>query len=54
MDYNSVKTAAVNGRLIGDISHLAGYNAMPQNGTMLQDCQIIQVKKWVATGAPNN
>ena len=54
MDYTSVSTAAVSGRLIGDISHLAGYNAMPQGGAQLQDCQITQVKKWVAAGAPNN
>ena len=53
-DYNDVMNAAVNGRLIGDISHLPGYNAMPQGGTMLEDCQITQIKKWVAAGAPNN
>lgn len=53
-DYNSVQNAAVNGRLIGDISHLAGYNAMPLGGAMLEDCQITQIKKWVAAGAPNN
>lgn len=53
-DYASVKAAAVNGNLIGDISHTAGYNAMPQNGTQLSACQITQVKKWVAAGAQNN
>ena len=53
-DYNSVKEAAVNGRLIGDIEHLPGYNNMPKNGAKLQDCQITQVKKWVAAGALNN
>lgn len=53
-DYASVKEAAVNGRLIGDISHSSGYNAMPLVGAMLEDCQITQVKEWVAAGAPNN
>ncbi|MDR3680123.1 MAG: hypothetical protein P4L41_09170 [Flavipsychrobacter sp.] len=53
-DYTSVKDAAVNGRLLGDIEHLPGYNAMPLGGNMLEDCQITQVKKWVAAGAPNN
>ena len=53
-DYTSVKSAAVGGRLIGDIEHLSGYNAMPQVGAMLEDCQITQVKEWVAAGAPNN
>jgi hypothetical protein len=52
-DYNSVMTAAVNGRLIGNIEHLAGYNAMPP-GYKLSDCQMTQVKKWVAAGALNN
>jgi len=54
MDYSSVMNAAVNGKLISDISHLAGYNAMPLGGAMLDDCQITQVKKWVAAGAPDN
>lgn len=54
MDHSSVKTAAVSGNLINDISHTPGYNAMPQGGSKLLDCQIIQVKKWVAAGAQNN
>lgn len=54
MDYNSVRDAAVTGRMIGDVSHLPGYNAMPQGGNQLEDCQITQIKKWVAAGAPNN
>ncbi len=53
-DYTSVKYAVVNGRLLGDIEHLPGYNAMPLGANMLDDCQITQVKKWVAAGAPNN
>ena len=53
-DYSSVMNAAVNGRLIGDIKHLTGYNAMPLGGAMLQDCQITQIEKWVLAGAPNN
>jgi hypothetical protein len=53
-DYLSVRNAAVNGKLIGDISHLTGYNAMPLGGTQLLACQITQVKEWVAAGAPDN
>ncbi len=53
-DYNDVMNAAVNGRMIGDISHLAGYNAMPSGGTILEECEITQIKKWVAAGAPDN
>ena len=54
IDYASVKDAAVNGRLIGNISHLPGYNPMPTTGVKLTDCEIAQVKKWVAAGALNN
>ena len=54
MDYNSIVTAAVSGRLIGDVSHQAGYNAMPPTSLQLSDCQVTQIKKWVAAGALNN
>ena len=54
MDYTSVMNAAVNGRLLGDIEHLSGYNAMPLGGISLSDCEIAQFKKWVAAGALNN
>ena len=53
-DYNSVMNAAVNGNMIGSISHLPGYHPMPSASLKLSDCQIAQVKKWVAAGAPNN
>ena len=53
-DYTSVKNAAVNGRLIGNITHASGYKPMPPSGTGLSACQIAQIKNWVATGAPNN
>jgi hypothetical protein len=53
-DYTSVKEAAVNGRMIGDINHYTGYNAMPQGGIKLSDCQLAQVRRWVEAGAPNN
>ncbi len=53
-NYASVKNAAVNGRLIGNITHAAGYKPMPPSGTGLSACQIAQIKNWVATGTPNN
>ena len=53
-DYASVSNTAVNGRLIGDINHNSGYNAMPQGGSQLSTCQITQIENWVASGAPNN
>ncbi|MFH1121083.1 MAG: c-type cytochrome domain-containing protein [Bacteroidota bacterium] len=53
-NYASVKSAAVNGSLYGAINHQQGYTAMPQGGNKLADCNIIQVRKWIADGAPNN
>ena len=53
LDYNSVQAAAVTGRMLGDIQHLSGYNAMPP-GITLSNCQLTQVRKWVAAGALNN
>ncbi len=52
--YADVQNAAVNGKLIGNIKHLPGYNAMPTTGITLSDCEIAQVTKWVAAGALNN
>ncbi|MEQ1554983.1 MAG: hypothetical protein ABL929_12430, partial [Ferruginibacter sp.] len=52
--YNGVKQQAVNGRLVGAITHAPGFSPMPQAISKLSDCQIAQVKKWVAAGALNN
>lgn len=52
--YNTVKIQATNGRLVGAVTHAAGYSAMPKNANKLSDCQITQIKKWVAAGALNN
>ncbi|MEP7318833.1 MAG: c-type cytochrome domain-containing protein [Panacibacter sp.] len=51
--YSGVKTVALNGRLIGAVTQATGYVAMPPGG-MLSDCDIAQIKKWVAAGALNN
>ena len=53
-DYASIRNAAVSGRLIGDIEHLSGYNAMPLGGAALSNCQVAQITKWVEAGAPDN
>lgn len=52
--YSGVRTVALNGMLVGTITHAAGYPAMPLNQPMLSDCNITQVEKWVAAGALNN
>ena len=53
-NYNALKVQALNGRLVGAVAHNAGYSAMPKDANKLTDCQITQIKKWVAAGALNN
>lgn len=52
--YAGVNQVAVSGRLVGAVTHAPGYAAMPNGGNKLSDCQIAQIKKWVAAGALNN
>ena len=53
-NYNGVNAQVTNGRLIGAVTHTAGYSPMPKNAAKLSDCQITQIKKWIAAGAQNN
>lgn len=53
-DYSDVKERVEDGSLLGSISHAPGFEPMPQNGEMLGECSISQVRKWIETGAPNN
>jgi hypothetical protein len=53
-NYNNVKIQATNGRLVGAVTHAAGYAAMPKDAAKLKDCQITQIRKWIAAGALNN
>jgi cytochrome c553 len=52
--YASVKNIAISGKLIGCITHTAGFIAMPQGGSKLSDCRIMQVQKWISAGILNN
>lgn len=52
--YNTIILVADNGKLMGSIKHASGFVAMPQGGNKLQDCQITQIEKWIASGANNN
>ena len=52
--YTGLQTQALNGKLLGDVKHTAGFNAMPLGGSKLYDCQITQISKWIAAGALNN
>lgn len=54
--YEGLKAVALNGRLVGAITHAAGFSPMPKgtNNPKLSECKIEQIKKWVQAGAPNN
>lgn len=52
--YAGLKAKVNDGRLWGAINHVAGYPAMPKNGTQLSACERIKIKMWIDAGAPNN
>jgi hypothetical protein len=52
--YTNVKAIATAGQLIGAITHAQGFSPMPKGGAKLPECQITQIKKWVAAGTLNN
>lgn len=53
-NYNSVRSLATNGTLLGVITHAAGYPKMPYNGAKLSDCNINKIRSWINNGAQNN
>jgi hypothetical protein len=52
--YDNIKKVAATGKLLGVISHAAGFSQMPKGGNKLDDCTINIIKKWIETGTPNN
>lgn len=52
--YAGVKSIAQDGSLVGSIEHQGNYTPMPYQTVQLPDCQISQIRGWVASGAPNN
>lgn len=52
--HSGLQAVALNGRLVGAISHDPGYTPMPQGGAQLSACTIAQISAWVEAGAPNN
>ena len=53
-DYLAVKSVASDGSLYGAIAHQQGYSPMPKNGNSLPECNIIQIRKWIEAGTPND
>lgn len=53
-NYDQIKNQAVNGNLLGVITHEAGFVPMPYNQQKLDDCKIEQIRLWVENGAMND
>ncbi|MFM8432569.1 MAG: hypothetical protein ACKOQ6_00315 [Bacteroidota bacterium] len=41
-------------RLMGAIRHTAGYVAMPNAGTKIDNCSANRIEAWILAGCPNN
>ena len=52
--YTNVKTMVDNGRFLGAIKHLSGFQPMPSANMFLSACDTKKIAKWIAAGAPNN
>jgi hypothetical protein len=53
-NYNGVRSVVLSRRLLGAITHAAGYSAMPKDAAPLSDCDIAMITSWVNQGAQNN
>jgi cytochrome c5 len=53
-NYADVKTYVANGKLMGTVKHLIGFQEMPQGGGKISDCEINQLQKWIDNGILNN
>lgn len=52
-NFNTVKTKAEAGSLLGSIKHQNPYSNMPP-GSMIPDCDIAIIRNWIEAGAQNN
>jgi hypothetical protein len=52
--YDNIKVYALDGRLYGNVAHLPGYNPMPYESPMLDQCTIDKIHDWTLQGSPNN
>ena len=53
-NYADVLISTNSGKLMGTINHSPGYQAMPQGGGKLTDCEISKLQKWIDNGKLNN
>jgi hypothetical protein len=52
--YSDLKALVTSGKFYGSITHASGYSPMPKGGSLLDDCTVLQLKKWIDNGALNN
>lgn len=52
--YNSVRSTATSGLLLGVINHAPGFSPMPQGAPKLSNCDIQALQTWLDNGTPNN
>ena len=52
--YANLKARVDDGRLLGAITHAAGFSPMPKDMAKLSDCNINRIRGWINRGAPNN
>ncbi|MEM7370957.1 MAG: c-type cytochrome domain-containing protein [Bacteroidota bacterium] len=52
--YAGVAEVAQDGSLLGSVAHWTGFSKMPRNADPLPDCDIIQLKRWIANGYKDN
>ncbi len=53
-NYSDLFSVANDGRLVGAINHLDGFEPMPRFAPKLPACEIMKIEKWVNDGALNN
>jgi len=53
-NYADVLISTNSGKLMGTINHASGFQAMPQGGGKLTDCEISKLQKWIDNGKLNN
>jgi hypothetical protein len=53
-NHAALQTVALNGRLVGALSHTSGFLPMPNAASYISNCQMTKIKNWIKDGAPNN
>ena len=51
-NYEALKAAVDDGRIVGAINQEAGFSPMPKGELKLSDCDISKMEAWIADGAP--